>query len=37
MATDHEVLRTPDERFQDLPDYPFEPRHLSVGSGLRMN
>ena len=37
MATDLEVLRTPDDRFQDLPDYPFEPRYLSVGAGLRMN
>ena len=32
-----EVLRTPDDRFQDLPDYPFEPSYLTVGQGLRMH
>ena len=31
------VLRTPDERFADLPDYPFEPRYATVGDGLRMH
>ncbi len=31
------VLRTPDERFADLPDYPFEPRYLTVHGNLRMH
>src|SRR5690349_13174478 len=31
-----EVLRTPDERFRDLPGYRFEPRYVDVG-GLRMH
>ncbi len=30
------VLRTPDERFSALPDFPFPPRYASVG-GLRMH
>lgn len=30
------VLRTPDERFQNLPDFPFEPRYTEV-DGLRMH
>jgi haloalkane dehalogenase len=34
-----DVLRTPDERFADLPGYPFEPRYTDVsdgeGGGLR--
>jgi pimeloyl-ACP methyl ester carboxylesterase len=30
-----EHLRTPDDRFADLPDYPFEPHYLDIG-GLRM-
>ncbi|MGB3713213.1 MAG: haloalkane dehalogenase [Candidatus Promineifilaceae bacterium] len=28
-----QVLRTPDERFQNLPDYPFAPNYLKVPSG----
>ncbi len=36
-----DVLRTPDERFDDLPDYPFEPRYLDItdadGTILRMH
>jgi haloalkane dehalogenase len=28
-----EVLRTPDERFADLPEYPFAPRYVDVPSG----
>jgi haloalkane dehalogenase len=32
-----DVVRTPDERFTDLPGYPFEPRYVAVGSGLRMH
>jgi haloalkane dehalogenase len=31
------VLRTPDERFDDLPGWPFEPRYGVVGEGLRMH
>ncbi|WP_219462231.1 haloalkane dehalogenase [Nonomuraea rhizosphaerae] len=30
------TLRTPEERFADLPDFPYEPRHAEVGDGLRM-
>jgi haloalkane dehalogenase len=32
-----EVLRTPDDRFTDLPGYPFEPKYVEVGDGLRMH
>ncbi|HET6443451.1 MAG TPA: haloalkane dehalogenase [candidate division Zixibacteria bacterium] len=28
-----QLLRTPDERFQNLPDYPFEPNYLHIDSG----
>jgi haloalkane dehalogenase len=28
-----QVLRTPDERFDDLPDYPFEPHYAEIDSG----
>ena len=28
-----DVLRTPDERFTDLPDYPFEPHYVEIPSG----
>ena len=28
-------VRTPDHRFADLPDFPYEPRYLEV-DGLRM-
>jgi haloalkane dehalogenase len=31
-----EIHRTPDERFADLPGYPFEPHYAEVG-GLRMH
>ena len=31
------VLRTPDERFRNLPDYPFEPHWTDLTSGLRMH
>ena len=31
-----EILRTPDERFSNLPGYPFKPRYVEVG-GLRMH
>jgi len=30
------VLRTPDERFAHLADFPYEPAHASVGDDLRM-
>src|SRR4051794_20789511 len=30
-----DVLRTPDERFADLPDFPHEPRYVEVDGGLR--
>ncbi|MCG8457161.1 MAG: haloalkane dehalogenase, partial [Holophagales bacterium] len=36
MAHDRKVLRTPDERFQYLPDYPFEPCYAEV-DGLRIH
>jgi haloalkane dehalogenase len=29
------VLRTPDERFRDLPDFPYEPHYVEI-EGLRM-
>jgi haloalkane dehalogenase len=25
-----QILRTPDERFADLPDYPFEPHYADI-------
>ncbi|ETK32649.1 haloalkane dehalogenase [Microbispora sp. ATCC PTA-5024] len=31
-----DVLRTPDERFTGLPDFPYEPRYAEVTDGLRM-
>jgi haloalkane dehalogenase len=31
-----EILRTPDDRFSDLPGYPFAPHYVEVG-GLRMH
>ena len=31
------VLRTPDERFTNLPGYDFVPRYVEVGGGLRMH
>jgi len=31
-----EILRTPDERFQNLPGYPFEPHYIEV-DGLRIH
>ncbi|CAA9247566.1 MAG: Hydrolase, alpha/beta fold family protein, At1g52510/AT4G12830 homolog, group4 [uncultured Blastococcus sp.] len=30
-----EALRTPDDRFADLPDFPYEPRYLDLADGLR--
>ena len=31
------ILRTPDDRFEGLPDWPFEPRYAEVGEGLRVH
>ncbi len=31
-----QIVRTPDERFDDLPDYPFTPNYVDV-AGLRMH
>lgn len=31
-----EVLRTPDDRFANLPDFPYEPRYVEVDDGLRV-
>lgn len=30
-------LRTPDTKFQGIPDYPFAPNYVDVGDGLRMH
>lgn len=32
-----EALRTPDDRFEGLPDYSFEPHYAKVTDGLRMH
>ena len=32
-----EKLRTPDDRFADLPDYAFPPNYAEVGDGLRVH
>ena len=32
-----ESLRTPDDRFLNLPDYPFKPHYVYLKSGLRMH
>jgi haloalkane dehalogenase len=31
-----DLLRTPDERFANLPDWPYESRYAEVGDGVRM-
>ncbi len=31
------ALRTPEERFADLPDFPYQPNYCTVGDGLRMH
>ena len=31
------MLRTPDERFSDLPGYPFEPHYADVDGGIRVH
>lgn len=32
-----DALRTPDDRFSGLPDFPFAPHYREVGEGLRMH
>lgn len=32
-----DVVRTPDERFAALPDYPFEPHYTTLADGVRMH
>lgn len=32
-----EKLRTPDQRFDDLPDYPFTPHYAELSSGMRLH
>lgn len=32
-----EVLRTPDERFHSLPDFPFAPHYVELADGLRVH
>ncbi|WP_310964853.1 haloalkane dehalogenase [Nocardioides terrisoli] len=31
-----DILRTPDERFADLPDWPYQPTYLTTSDGLRV-
>lgn len=31
------ILRTPDDRFEGLPEWPYEPRYAEVGEGLRVH
>jgi haloalkane dehalogenase len=31
------IMRTPDERFAGLVGFPFEPRYVEVGKGLRVH
>ncbi|MCP4122100.1 MAG: haloalkane dehalogenase [Bacteroidetes bacterium] len=31
------ILRTPDERFQNLPGFPFDPNYVELNDGLRMH
>lgn len=32
-----ELLRTPDDRFAGLPDYPFEPHYVTLADGVRVH
>jgi haloalkane dehalogenase len=32
-----DIVRTPEDRFKRLPNYPFRPNYLEVGGGLRMH
>ncbi len=36
MSFDGTALRTPDERFADLPDFPWQPTYLETADGLRV-
>ncbi len=36
MAGDVKALRTPDERFTDLPDFDYPPQYATLADGLRM-
>jgi len=31
------ILRTPDERFESLPDFPFEPHYVEITGGIRVH
>lgn len=31
------ILRTPDDRFESLPGFPFEPRYVTIDDGLRVH
>lgn len=31
------ILRTPDDRFENLPDFPFEPHYVELGDGIRVH
>ncbi len=31
------ILRTPDERFTSLPDFPFQPHYVELGDGIRVH
>jgi haloalkane dehalogenase len=35
--TDMEFVRTPDERFSDVPDFPYAPRYVTLPSGPQMH
>lgn len=37
LGTPENVLRTPEERFEGLPDYPFTAHYVEVEPGLRMH
>jgi haloalkane dehalogenase len=37
MDNERAVERTPDERFDGLTDWPYAPRYVTVGDGLRMH
>jgi haloalkane dehalogenase len=32
-----DVVRTPDDRFDSLPDWPYEPRYVTISEGLRVH
>jgi len=32
-----EILRTPDERFENLPGWPYTPRYVEISGGLRLH